>query len=104
MVKNLEALVTGANGFVGNHLVEGLLEKGCQVRCLVRKTSNLKWLSGLDLEYAYGDIAEKSSLKSVVKDVDLIFHVAGLTKAKNREEYFKANAEGTKNLVEACLE
>jgi dihydroflavonol-4-reductase len=104
MSKNLKALVTGANGFVGSHLVEGLLGKGYQVKCLVRKTSNLRWLSGLDIEYAYADIAKKSSLKSVVKDVDLIFHVAGLTKAKSREAYFKANAEGTKNLVEACLE
>jgi dihydroflavonol-4-reductase len=97
-------LVTGANGFVGSHLVEGLLDKGYQVRCLVRKTSNLRWLSGLNVEYVYGDVAEKISLKEAVKDVDLVFHAAGLTKAKTREEYFKANAEGTKNLVEACLE
>ncbi|MCK4404811.1 MAG: NAD-dependent epimerase/dehydratase family protein [candidate division Zixibacteria bacterium] len=104
MDQNLKALVTGANGFVGSHLVEGLLDKGYQVRCLVRKTSNLRWLSGLEVEFAHGDITEKSSLKSVVKDVDLVFHIAGLTKAKTREEYFRANAEGTKNLVEACLE
>jgi len=106
MDKNLKAkaLVTGANGFVGSHLVGELLDKGYQVRCLVRKTSNLKWLSGLEVEYAYADIAEKNSLKDVVKDVDLVFHVAGLTKAKDREAYFKANAEGTKNLVEICLE
>lgn len=100
---NRIALVTGANGFVGSHLVEGLLDKGYQVRCLVRKTSNLKWLSGLDLEYVYGDIAQKDSLKEAVRNVDLVFHSAGLTKAKNREDYFKANAEGTKNLIESCI-
>jgi len=104
MSKNLKALVTGANGFVGSHLVEGLLDKGYRVRCLVRKTSNKRWLSGLEVEFVHGDITEKSSLKSVVKDVDLVFHVAGLTKAKNRDEYVRTNAEGTKNLVEACLE
>ena len=102
--KNLKALVTGANGFVGSHLVEGLLEKGYQVRCLVRKTSNLRWLSGLNVECVYGDVANQTSLKEAVKDVDLVFHSAGLTKAKTREEYFKVNAEGTKNLVETCLE
>jgi dihydroflavonol-4-reductase len=104
MDQDLKALVTGANGFVGSHLVEGLLHKGYQVRCLVRKTSNLRWLSGLMVDYAYGDIAEKNSLKEAVEDVDLVFHSAGMTKAKTKEEYFKANAEGTKNLVEACLE
>jgi nucleoside-diphosphate-sugar epimerase len=98
-----KALVTGANGFVGSHLVEGLLSKGYQVICLVRKTSNLRWLSGLEVEYVYADIKEKDSLRDVVKDVDLVFHVAGLTKAKTEEEYFKANYEGTKNLLEACV-
>ncbi|MGB8656827.1 MAG: NAD-dependent epimerase/dehydratase family protein [Candidatus Zixiibacteriota bacterium] len=98
------ALVTGANGFVGSHLVEGLLHKGYRVRCLVRRTSNLQWLSGLEVEYVYGDIAEKASLISAVRNVDLVFHTAGLTKAKSREEYFRANAGGTRNLVEACLE
>jgi nucleoside-diphosphate-sugar epimerase len=104
MRENLKALVTGASGFVGSHLVEGLLERGYQVRCLVRKTSNLRWLSGLKAEYVYGDIADKDSLKGVFENADLVFHSAGLTSAKNREEYFRANAEGTRNLVEACLE
>lgn len=104
MRNNQKVLVTGANGFVGSHLVERLLDKRYQVKCLVRKTSNLRWLSGLEVEYAYGNISDKNSLKEAVKDVDLVFHSAGLTKAKTREEYFKANAEGTKNLIEACLE
>ena len=104
MPDSKKALVTGANGFVGSHLVEGLLRKGCQVRCLVRKTSNLRWLSGLNVEYAYCDIGEKNSLEGAVRGVDVVFHCAGLTKARCREEYFKANAEGTKNLVTASLE
>jgi len=107
-----KALVTGANGFVGSHLVEGLLSKGYHVICLVRKTSNLRWLSGLNVEYVYADISEKESLsreagsfgKNVLNDVDFVFHVAGLTKAKSKEEYLKANYEGTKNLIEACVE
>jgi dihydroflavonol-4-reductase len=104
MGNNLSALVTGANGFVGSHLVAGLLDRGYRVRCLVRKTSNLRWLTGLEAEYVYGDIVEISSLIGVLDNVDLVFHTAGLTKAKNREEYFRVNAEGTKNLVKACLE
>lgn len=104
MSNDPKALVTGANGFVGSHLVAQLLGKGYQVRCLVRKTSNLRWLSGLEVEYAYGSITDKRSLLDPVKEVDYIFHCAGLTKARSREEYFKANAEGTENLLEVCLE
>lgn len=104
MDQDLKVLVTGANGFVGSHLVEGLLDRGYQIRCLIRKTSNLKWLSGLEVEYVYGDIAERNSLEEAIKDVDIIFHSAGLTKAKSRDDYFKVNAEGTQNLMEVCLE
>jgi dihydroflavonol-4-reductase len=103
MGEDAKALVTGANGFVGSHLVEALLNRGYQVRCLVRKTSNLRWLSGLKVEYVYGDIADKNSLREAVKEVNYIFHCAGLTNAKSRDEYFKANAEGTRNLIEACI-
>ncbi len=102
--EELNALVTGANGFVGSHLVEGLLSRGYQVTCMVRKTSNLRWLSGLKVEYVYADINTKESLKDALKEFDLIFHAAGLTKATSREKYFKANCQGTKNLLEVCVE
>ncbi len=107
--QKLKALVTGANGFVGSHLVERLLSTGYRVTCLVRETSNLRWLQGLDVEYVYADISQKQFLKHVLKEIDFVFHVAGLTKkysclAKSREEYFKANYRGTKNLIEACAE
>jgi dihydroflavonol-4-reductase len=104
-----KALVTGANGFVGSHLVEALLSRGYQVTCLVRKTSNLRWLFGLNVECVYADISEKATLKNVFKEIDFVFHVAGLIKkysclAKSKEEYLKVNYKGTKNLIEACIE
>ena len=44
------AVVTGSNGFVGSHLVDLLLKKNFSVRCIVRESSNLKWLDGKDIE------------------------------------------------------
>lgn len=101
---NPKALVTGANGFVGSHLVEALLKRGYEVFCLVRKTSNLSFLSGLKIEYRYGDVTDVEPSRKALEGVDFIFHLAGLTKAKNKEDYFEVNAQGTKNLIQTCLE
>jgi dihydroflavonol-4-reductase len=100
----LKALVTGSTGFIGSHLVESLAQRGVQARCLVRKTSDLKWLKGLPVEFVYGDCNEKGSLKGAVKGVDQVFHLAGVTKAIDEKTYFETNALGTENLIHACLE
>jgi nucleoside-diphosphate-sugar epimerase len=100
----LKALVTGAAGFIGSHLVEALLHRGVHVRCLVRPTSNLAWVKGLPVEIIYGDCQEKDSLRPGVKDVDLVLHLAGATRAIEAKTYFEVNALGTENLVQACLE
>ena len=100
----LEVLVTGATGFIGSHLVESLLQRGDQVRCLVRKTSDLKWLRDLPIEVVCGDCQDKTSLRQAVKDVDQVFHLAGVTKAMEEKTYFEINAFGTENLIHACLE
>ena len=101
---SLQALVTGATGFIGSHLVEALVQRGFRVRCLVRPTSHLAWVKGLPVEIIYGDCQEKDSLGPGVKDVDLVFHLAGATRAIDAKTYFTVNALGTENLVRACLE
>jgi len=55
----------------------------------------------LPVEYCYGDLFDEEVLKRAVADVDYVYHVAGLTKAKTREEYFLGNHNGTKNLRDA---
>ncbi len=97
-------MVTGGTGFIGSHLVEALLQRGIGVRCLLRKSSDLKWISHLPVEYAWGDCRDKASLKEPVKGVDLIFHSAGVTKAVKEEIFYEINARGTENLIQACLE
>ena len=101
---SLKALVTGGTGFIGSHLTEALIRKGVQVRCLLRKTSDLKWLKGLPIEFVHGDCNDKTSLEKTVGGVDWVFHLAGVTKAIKEETYFEVNGLGTENLIHACLE
>jgi nucleoside-diphosphate-sugar epimerase len=102
--KILKALVTGGTGFIGSHLVETLIQRGIQVRCLIRETSNLSWLKNLPVEFVYGDCNEMDSLKEAVRHIDLVFHLAGVTKATDEKTYFHTNALGTQNLIHACLQ
>ncbi len=84
--------------------MEALLQGGVHVRCLVKPTSHLKWVKSLPVEIIYGDCQEKDSLGPGVKDVDLVFHLAGATRAIEAKTYFEVNALGTENLVQVCLE
>jgi len=100
----MKSLVTGATGFIGSYLVEELLRRGHNVTGLVRKTSDLRWIEGLDIQLAYGDCLEKYSLLNTVADFDYIFHLAGLTKAIDEKDFFSVNALGTENLIHAVAE
>lgn len=99
----MKALVTGGTGFIGSHLVELLAGKGYSVRCLIRRSSDTRWLKDAQVEYVYGDLFDEPALERAVADVDYLYHSAGLTKAKKKEEYFRANGNGTKNILEAAL-
>lgn len=95
-------LVTGGTGFVGSHLVERLLRNGYSVTCLARDLRHLRWLEGLQVHLTEGDCTEAESLTSAVQGVSLVFHCAGLTKAKHARDYDIVNHLGTKNLLDAC--
>jgi nucleoside-diphosphate-sugar epimerase len=100
----LKALVTGATGFIGSHLVDALVQRGDQVRCLVRDTNHLGWVQDSPVEFVVGDCQEKNSLNQAVQDVDQVFHLAGATAAVKEKTYFEVNGLGTENLVRACSE
>ena len=95
-------LITGGTGFIGSHLAEFLCRKGCEVSCLIRKTSNLRWVEGLPLHFHFGEVTNKESLREAVRNKDIIFHLASLTKAIRPEDYYRVNSGGTKNLLEIC--
>ncbi|MFA7361134.1 MAG: NAD-dependent epimerase/dehydratase family protein [Candidatus Kapaibacterium sp.] len=99
-VNTMKAFVTGATGFVGSHLVDLLLENGFEVTCLRRKTSSVKWLEGKNVNFIEGDLYANDALEKAVKNVDYVFHVAGVVKAKNKEGFERGNNLATKNLVE----
>jgi len=98
----MRAFVSGGNGFIGSHLVEALKKRGYSVTCLVRKTSNLNWLKGLDVKFVYGDCTEKETLYNAVEGADYVYHLAGVVRAIDRETYYRVNFLGTKNLLEVC--
>ena len=104
MTKDYTAVVTGANGFVGSHLVDLLLEKGFKVRCIVRKSSNLRWLKDKDVEIIDSGLRDKDGLRKAFNGAQYIFHVAGVVKSKKPQGYFDANVENTRVLLDTALE
>jgi nucleoside-diphosphate-sugar epimerase len=101
----VKALVSGANGFTGSYLVKHLLEKGYEVRALVRKGSNLSALEGLPIEYAYADLSDDTPLDdSVMEGIDIVHHIAALYRAENvpRKLFWDVNVGGTKKVLEAA--
>lgn len=100
---SVNVLVTGGTGFVGSHLVDLLLEKQYNVRCLIRTSSDTKWLRNKPMEFVYGDLFDGNALREAVSGVEYVYHSAGVTKARTKEEYYRGNAIGTKNLLETTL-
>lgn len=98
------AVVTGANGFVGSHLVDLLIEKNYTVRCITRKSSSLRWLEGKDVEIYNCGLSDKENLRKVFNGAEYIYHVAGVVKSKTPEGYFKGNVDTTKTLLDVSLE
>ena len=99
-------LVTGGSGFLGSHVVEQLAAAGHEVRALVRKSSNRKFLSTLkNVELVEGSVEDRRSVDAAMKGgVDGVVHAAGLVKARNEAAFFECNTQGTVNLLDAAIE
>ncbi len=98
----MKALVTGANGFTGSHLVRELLNQGHTVKGLVRKSSNLSRLANCDLELVYGDITNRQILQDACADIDAVFHIAAYVDLGlvNDAEMERVNVKGTRTVLE----
>lgn len=97
----MKVLITGANGFVGSVVAKGLLKKNYEVYCLVRSSSNLRWILDLDVKLIYGSLHDVKSLKAAIKGAEYIYHLAGVTKSNDLYAYEQGNFIGTKNLIDA---
>ena len=108
------ALVTGADGFIGSHLTEMLVDKGYQVKALSQYNSfnNWGWLEDVnckkDIEVLTGDIRDPHYCKYITKDIDIIFHLAALIAIPYSyiapDSYVDTNVKGTLNICQAAKE
>lgn len=102
----MKALVTGANGFTGSHLVNILQQRGDSVVGLVRKSSNLDRLGDRSFELVYGDITDRDALRKAMSEVDTVFHTAAYVELGlvNAAEMERVNVEGTRAVMEVAQE
>jgi NAD dependent epimerase/dehydratase len=113
MVKKY-ALVTGADGFIGSHLVELLLAQGYQVKALAQYNSFNHWgwledvASSDNLEIISGDIRDPHFCRHITKNIDIVFHLAALIAIPYSyiapQSYVETNVTGTLNICQACLD
>lgn len=103
MSNNPKIVLTGANGFLGSHLVDRLLKEEFDIHCIVRKSSNLKWLKGKNIQLHTCGIEDPKALKEVLEGATYIFHLAGTVSSFDYEGYHKGNVDLTKILLDAAL-
>lgn len=115
-LKGKKVLITGADGFIGSHLTERLVSLGCEVRALSYYNSFGKWgwLDKIDagalaaIEVVSGDIRDPAFVRSIARDVEVIFHLAALIAIPYSysapDSYVQTNVTGTLNVVQAARE
>jgi nucleoside-diphosphate-sugar epimerase len=105
----MRTLVTGATGFIGSILVERLLDdlqkqekESARVFCLVRRAPSRTWLENLPVEFVRGDLFADEALIPALSEVSHVIHLAGVTKARSKADYFHSNVETTRHLLQLC--
>src|SRR5688572_14876278 len=112
-LKNKRVLITGADGFIGSHLTQRLLQEGCQVRAFVYYNSFNSW-GWIDsflpeekkrLDVFSGDVRDPNGVRTAMKDIDVVFHLAALIAIPfsyhSPDSYIDTNVKGTLNVIQA---
>ena len=97
------AVVTGASGFVGSHIVDELLRHDARVRCLLRPRSSTRWLDGKPVEIVRLEEMDLDRLSEAVADATWIVHAAGITQARSAREFHEINVGGTERVLRAAI-
>ncbi|MGN6399598.1 MAG: NAD-dependent 4,6-dehydratase LegB [Flavisolibacter sp.] len=109
-----KVLITGADGFIGSHLVERLLEEGCEVKafCYYNSFNSWGWLDSFpkeklkQIEVFTGDIRDPNGVRTAMQDVDVVFHLAALIAIPfsyhSPDSYIDTNVKGTLNVIQAA--
>jgi nucleoside-diphosphate-sugar epimerase len=98
----VRALVTGATGFIGSHLVDVLLGRGHEVVALVRDPRRLHDPHRERLTLAVGDLTRPETIDAATRGVDVVFHLAAAVRARTDADYEAVNARGTNAVLEAA--
>ena len=113
-LKNKKILVTGADGFIGSHFVERLIDENCQIKAFVYYNSfnSRGWLDTFsknkidNIEIFAGDIRDPNGVRTAVKDIDIVFHLAALIgipfSYHSPDSYIDTNIKGTLNILQAA--
>ncbi len=114
MLENKNVLITGADGFIGSQLTESLLAEGCKVRAFVCYNSfnSWGWLDSLSkeqlakIEIFSGDIRDPNGVRTAMKDIDIVFHLAALIAIPfsyhSPDSYIDTNVKGHAQHYSSC--
>lgn len=99
-------LVIGASGFLGSHVTRALVQRGDDVRVLIRTTSSTRAFDDLDVQRCYGDIFDDDALRTAMADCDDVFYCAVDTRAWLRDPapLFRTNVEGLRHVLDTALD
>ncbi len=100
----MKTLVTGGTGFIGSRLVERLCQRGDTVVCLARDRLNADVLESVGVRTVLADLTNGIAWKSILADVDIVYHVAGVTRGRSARDYYCGNAVATERILHAVLE